>query len=68
MSQQGPTFPRLLTAPEVAEVLRATLRQAYNLMANGEIPAVRIGQTNVRVDADDLAAYIASRREAVGVR
>lgn len=37
-----------LKVPEVAEVLRIARSRAYELVADGEIPAVRIGRS-VRV-------------------
>jgi len=58
------TFPWLLTADEVAAVLRITPRQAYRLVARGELAGVRVGEVSVRVDADELASYIKSRRVA----
>lgn len=60
------TFPRLLTADEVAAVLRITPRQAYRLVARGELRGVRVGQSSVRVDANELASYIESRRQEGG--
>jgi excisionase family DNA binding protein len=62
VSLRGGTFSQLLTAGEVAEVLRITPRQAYRLVAIGELPGVHIGQASVRVDAADLTAYIEQRR------
>ncbi|MGB3635683.1 MAG: helix-turn-helix domain-containing protein, partial [Rubrobacteraceae bacterium] len=34
-----------LKVPEVAEVLRIARSRAYELVADGEIPAVRIGRS-----------------------
>lgn len=59
--QAAPTFPVLLTPTDVAEVLRISRRQAYRLVERGELPVVRVGQTNVRVRAADLATYIEAR-------
>lgn len=47
----------LLTPDEVAERLRVTSRQVHNLIAQGELSAVRIGKRTVRVPrhaVDDL--------------
>ena len=59
-----PEIPALLTIPEVARLLRISVRQAYRLAELGEFPSVRVGQASVRVDADELAAYIERRRES----
>ena len=35
--------PDLLTVRELAEYLRVSLRTAYQLVADGEVPATRVG-------------------------
>ncbi len=47
----------LLKAVEVAERLKISRAKAYQLIARGEIPAVRIG-TSVRVKRSELELYI----------
>jgi excisionase family DNA binding protein len=47
----------LLKATEVAELLGCSKSKAYELMASGDIPVVKIG-TSVRVKQDDLANWI----------
>lgn len=46
-----------LKVPEVAEVLRIARSRAYDLVARGEIPAVRIGRS-VRVSRNDLERWL----------
>ncbi len=47
----------LLTAPEVARTLSLGRSKAYELMASGELPVVRIGRCGLTVDARTLGAY-----------
>ena len=49
---------RLLTIPDVAEVLRVRPPRAYELVREGVLPAVRIGR-QIRVSEDILRAWIA---------
>lgn len=55
---------RMLKPPEVAAWLGVSLAKAYALMAEGEIPSVKVGG-NRRVRLSALHAYIA-RIEAEG--
>jgi excisionase family DNA binding protein len=52
--------PRLLTATDVAKELQVTRSTAYRLIAEGEVPSVRIGGS-VRVPSEALDSLIASR-------
>jgi excisionase family DNA binding protein len=56
--------PALLTATEIAGILRCSVRTVYELLRTGAIPTVRVGQRLLKVKPDDLAAYIESRRTA----
>lgn len=55
----------LLTVEEVAQQLRLTASCVYRMLAVGELPCIRVGrgQGRVRVDAQDLEAFLASRRQ-----
>lgn len=46
-----------LKVPEVAQVLRIARSRAYELVADGEIPAVRIGRS-VRVSRKELDRWL----------
>jgi excisionase family DNA binding protein len=50
-----------LKVPEVAEVLRIARSRAYELVAEGQIPAVKIGRS-VRVPRNELDRWLADQR------
>ncbi len=50
-----------LKVPEVAEVLRIARSRAYELVADGEIPAVKIGRS-VRVSRKELDRWLQDQR------
>lgn len=47
----------LLTAQEVADLLRVSTMTVYRLIRQGELPAVRVGRS-YRVRRPDLEAYL----------
>lgn len=56
----APDVERLgLRAIEVADALGVSRSQAYELIASGEIPSIRIGRTGRRVPPDSLKQWIA---------
>ena len=57
----------LLRAEEVAKALRIGRTKAYEMMAAGELPVVRLGRC-VRVPRRRLAEWIAARIECDGMR
>jgi len=63
MKMEPPTTPhnRLKTRPESASYLHISQRKFDQLIANEDIPCVRIGSC-VRVDQDDLDAYVAAQK------
>lgn len=54
-----------LKVPEVAGVLRIARGRAYELVAEGEIPSIRIGRS-VRVSRRDLERWLDERRQSSG--
>ncbi len=52
-----------LKVPEVAQVLRIARSRAYELVAEGEIPSVRIGRS-VRVSRRELGRWLEGQRQA----
>lgn len=50
-----------LKVSEVAEVLRIARSRAYELVADGEIPAVKIGRS-VRVSRKELERWLEGQR------
>lgn len=53
---------KYLKVPEVATVLRIARSRAYELVAGGEIPSVRIGRS-VRVSRRDLDRWLEGQRQ-----
>jgi len=51
-----------LTVPEAAEELRLPRTRAYALIANGELPAVRIGERSIRVNRKELERFLLEQR------
>ncbi len=51
-----------LKVPEVAGVLRIARSRAYELVANGEIPSVRIGHS-VRISRRELEKWLEEQRQ-----
>lgn len=49
-----------LKVPEVAELLRVARSRAYDLVADGEIPAIKIGRS-VRVNRKELDRWLQSQ-------
>lgn len=52
-----------LKVPEVAAVLRIARSRAYELVADGEIPSVRIGRS-IRVNRKELDNWLEGQRYA----
>ncbi len=50
-----------LKVPEVAEVLRVARSRAYELVANGTIPAIKIGRS-IRVPRRELDRWLEGQR------
>ena len=49
---------RLMTVPEAAKLLRISRNLAYELVARGEIPAIRLGRV-IRVPRGTLEQWLA---------
>jgi excisionase family DNA binding protein len=54
-----------LKVPEVAEELNIPRSRAYELVANGELPAVRIGERSIRVNRRELETFLLEQRRVV---
>jgi excisionase family DNA binding protein len=54
-----------LTVPEVAEELHIPRTRAYELIAHGELPAVRIGERSIRVNRRELEKFLLENRRIV---
>ena len=55
----------LLNGKDVARILNVSLAFAYRLMAQGQIPSVRLGRS-VRVRKVDLQAFIENNLSSAG--
>jgi excisionase family DNA binding protein len=54
-----------LTVPEVARELRLPRSRAYELVAKGDLPAVRIGERSIRVNRAELERFLLETRRVV---
>jgi excisionase family DNA binding protein len=54
-----------VTVPEAAEELRIPRTRAYELIAAGELPAVRIGERSIRVNSRELERFLLEKRRVV---
>ena len=52
---------RLMTVPEAAKLLRISRNLAYELVARGEIPAIRLGRV-IRVPRSTLEQWLTDGR------
>jgi excisionase family DNA binding protein len=54
-----------LTVPEAAEELQIPRTRCYELIARGELPAVRIGERSIRVNRLELGKFLLENRRVV---
>ena len=54
-----------LRVPEVAELLGLPRTRTYELIAQGELPAVRIGERSIRVHRRELEKFLLHERQVV---
>ncbi len=54
----------LLTPAEVAQAIGIGRSKAYELIASGQLPAIKVGKKGVRVSLEHLRAWIAAQVEA----
>lgn len=59
MTGPAPGTPRFLQLSDVAEILNISVAQAYALVRNGSLPAIKVGgRGQWRVETSELEAYI----------
>lgn len=58
------THSRLITVVEAAEIIGLSRTKVYELLAEGDLPSIRIGRTR-RIDVTDLDAFIDRHRVTV---
>ena len=54
-----------LTVPETAEELKIPRSRAYELIQQGSLPAVRIGERSIRVNRQELERFLLETRRVV---
>jgi excisionase family DNA binding protein len=54
-----------LTVPEVADELHIPRTRCYELIARGELPAVRVGERSIRVNRNELERFLLETRRVV---
>jgi excisionase family DNA binding protein len=54
-----------VTVPEVADDLHIPRTRAYELIKNGHLPAVRVGERSIRIHKGELEAYLLKSRRIV---
>lgn len=54
-----------LKVPEVAEELNIPRSRTYELIASGDLPAVRIGEKSIRVNRRELENFLLETRRIV---
>jgi len=51
-----------LTVPETAQRLQIPRTRCYELIAAGELPAVRIGERSIRINCRELERFLLEKR------
>ena len=59
------TEKQWLKVPEAAELLGLPKTRAYELIQQGELPAVRIGERSIRVNRSELERFLLKSRRVV---
>jgi excisionase family DNA binding protein len=54
-----------LKVPEAADLLGLPKTRAYELIQQGELPAVRIGERSIRVNSLELEKFLLENRRVV---
>ncbi len=54
-----------LTVPQAAKELQIPRTRAYELIARGELPAVRLGERSIRVNRSELERFLLENRRIV---
>jgi excisionase family DNA binding protein len=57
-----------LTVPEAAEELRIPRTRCYELIQQGELPAVRMGARSIRVNRRELERFLLESRRVTSSR
>jgi excisionase family DNA binding protein len=60
------TGKQWLKVPEAAELLGLPKTRAYELIQQGELPAVRIGERSIRINRAELERFLLETRRIAG--
>lgn len=60
------TEKQWLKVPEAAELLGLPKTRAYELIQQGELPAVRIGERSIRINRAELERFLLETRRIAG--
>jgi excisionase family DNA binding protein len=66
--EPSPSTKSWLTVPEAAEELRIPRTRCYELIQQGELPAVRIGERSIRVNRRELERFLLESRRVTSHR
>ncbi len=55
-------FEQWLTVPEAAKLLKIPRTRCYDLISQGDLPAVRIGARTIRVPRSELRRFLLKER------
>jgi len=64
-AQMHPEEQRWLTVKEASELLRIPRTRCYELIQQGSLPAVRIGERSIRVNYRELEKFLLEERRVV---
>jgi excisionase family DNA binding protein len=67
-SNMETTEKEWLKVPEAAELLGLPKTRAYELIQQGELPAVRIGERSIRVNRAELERFLLENRRVFGCK
>jgi len=62
METKDPESGQWITVPQMARMLHIPRSRAYELVAQGELPAVRIGAKSIRVNRAELQKFLLESR------
>jgi excisionase family DNA binding protein len=57
-----------LKVPQAAELLGLPKTRAYELIQQGELPAVRIGERSIRINRAELERFLLENRRVFGAK
>jgi excisionase family DNA binding protein len=67
-SNMETTEKEWLKVPEAAELLGLPKTRAYELIQQGELPAVRIGERSIRINRAELERFLLENRRVFGAK